>query len=52
MKRIVIDNPEKNEFLVHRSVFTDKEVLAKERAEIFSKCWLFIGHETEISKSG
>jgi p-cumate 2,3-dioxygenase subunit alpha len=49
---IVRDNMEKSEFLVHRSVFSDKEILARERAEIFSKCWLFIGHETEIPKKG
>lgn len=52
MREIVKDDIEKNEFLVHRSVFTDKEILAHERAEIFNKCWLFIGHETEVSKPG
>ncbi|MED1605098.1 aromatic ring-hydroxylating dioxygenase subunit alpha [Cytobacillus kochii] len=52
MKEIVRDDIEKNEFLVHRSVFTDKEILAHERAEIFNKCWLFIGHETEVAKPG
>jgi len=49
---IIQDNIEKNEFLVHRSVFTEKEILARERAEIFNKCWLFIGHETEIPEKG
>ncbi|MFB4213967.1 aromatic ring-hydroxylating dioxygenase subunit alpha [Shouchella sp. JSM 1781072] len=52
MKEILRDNIDKNEFLVHRSVFTDKEILAHERAEIFSKCWLFIGHETEVPNAG
>src|SRR5690625_384850 len=50
--KIIQDNIERNEFLVHRSVFTDKEMLARERAEIFNKCWLFIGHETEIPEKG
>lgn len=49
---LIQDNVKKNEFLVHRSVFTDREILARERAEIFSKCWLFIGHETEIPELG
>ena len=49
---IVRDNIEKSEFLVHRSVFSDKEILARERAEIFGKCWLYIGHETEIPEKG
>lgn len=52
MKEIVRDDISKNEFLVHRSVFTDKEILAHERAEIFNKCWLFIGHETEVANPG
>ncbi|GAK03638.1 p-cumate dioxygenase [Geomicrobium sp. JCM 19037] len=52
MREIVRDNIDKNEFLVHRSVFTDKEILAHERKEIFSKCWLFIGHETEVANKG
>lgn len=52
MKQIIQDNHEKSEFLVNRRVFTDKEILARERAEIFNKCWLFIGHETEIPELG
>ncbi|MDS9471414.1 Rieske 2Fe-2S domain-containing protein [Sporosarcina pasteurii] len=52
MSKYVIENQEKCEFLVHRSAFTSQEILEKEREEIFSKCWLFIGHETEIPKKG
>ncbi|UJL45591.1 Rieske 2Fe-2S domain-containing protein [Virgibacillus sp. NKC19-16] len=52
MNQFIRDNVEKSEFLVHRSVFTDREILARERAEIFNKCWLFLGHETEISELG
>ncbi|MFG6150267.1 aromatic ring-hydroxylating oxygenase subunit alpha [Halobacillus sp. B23F22_1] len=52
MKEIVRDNTEECEFLVHRSVFTNKEILARERAEIFNKCWLFIGHDSEIPEKG
>ncbi len=52
MRQLVIDNVEKNEFLVHRDVFISEEILAKEREEIFSKCWLFIGHESELPKPG
>src|SRR5699024_2605874 len=49
---LIQDNVKKNEFLVHRSVFTDREILARGRAEICRKCWLFIGHETEITELG
>ena len=40
------------EFLVHRSVFTEQEILELEKKEIFNKCWLFIGHESEIPNNG
>ncbi|RLL44827.1 aromatic ring-hydroxylating dioxygenase subunit alpha [Oceanobacillus piezotolerans] len=52
MNSFVIDDKEKSEFLVHRSVFTEREILARERAEIFNKCWLFIGHESELKELG
>ncbi|WP_077328483.1 aromatic ring-hydroxylating oxygenase subunit alpha [Virgibacillus siamensis] len=52
MNGYIHDDIEKNEFLVHRSVFTDREILARERAEIFNKCWLFIGHESEVPEKG
>src|SRR5690625_303679 len=52
MEQFIQDNVEKSEFLVNRKVFTDREILARERAEIFNKCWLFIGHETEIPELG
>ncbi|ALX48607.1 aromatic ring-hydroxylating oxygenase subunit alpha [Lentibacillus amyloliquefaciens] len=52
MNSYIHDDIDKNEFLVHRSVFTDREILARERAEIFNKCWLFIGHESEVPEKG
>ncbi|WP_054706161.1 aromatic ring-hydroxylating dioxygenase subunit alpha [Bacillus sp. JCM 19041] len=50
--QFVIDDKKKHEFLVHRSVFTDTEIMEKEKKEIFDKCWLFIGHESEITNPG
>lgn len=43
---------EEGVFRVARRVFTDPEILAIERREIFDKCWLYIGHESEVEKSG
>lgn len=39
-------------FKVNREAFTSKEVLQKERDAIFSKCWLYIGHESELANKG
>jgi len=35
-------------FEVDKRAFTDDEVFKKERDLIFSKCWLYLGHDSEI----
>lgn len=35
-------------FRVARSAFTDPDILRRERDEIFSRCWLYVGHESEL----
>ncbi|WP_428912021.1 aromatic ring-hydroxylating oxygenase subunit alpha [Niallia sp. Krafla_26] len=52
MEKLVVENKVKPEFKVHRSVFTDQEIFEREKKEIFSKCWLFVGHESEIPNNG
>jgi len=39
-------------FRVSRDAFTSSEILEAERARIFDKCWLYIGHESEIREPG
>ena len=39
-------------FKVNRNAFTSQEILEKERDAIFSKCWLYIGHESELANNG
>lgn len=36
-------------FRVARSAYTDPAVFAAERERIFSRCWLFVGHESELA---
>lgn len=45
-------DPQRCEFLVPRWAFTDQAVLDKEREEIFARCWLYVGHASEIPKVG
>lgn len=45
------DNREKHEFLVPRKAFTSPEVLVAERERIFSTCWLYAAHVSEIPNS-
>ena len=49
---LVIDDKENGVFRYHRSTLTSPDVLNTERDEIFDKCWLYLGHESEVEKSG
>ena len=46
------DERSPNRFLVNRRVFTDQEVFEVERRRVFDKCWIFVGHESEIPNPG
>ena len=39
-------------FQVSRRAFTDADVLEREQAEIFDKCWLYLGHGSELKNPG
>src|SRR5687768_3560817 len=35
-------------FRVHRGAFVENGILTEEYARIFNKCWLYLGHESEL----
>jgi p-cumate 2,3-dioxygenase alpha subunit len=37
-------------FSVARSNYTDPAIFQTEMAQIFAKCWLYVGHDTELAK--
>ena len=39
-------------FRVRRQAFLDPEVLAAERARIFDRSWIYLGHESEVAEPG
>ena len=39
-------------FKVSRRAFVDPDILEAERAQIFDKCWLYLGHSSELAKPG
>jgi p-cumate 2,3-dioxygenase alpha subunit len=43
---------ERARFRVHRSAYKSHAVYDREQQLIFSKCWLYLGHRTEIPKQG
>lgn len=48
---VVIDDAA-NRFRVARRAFVSEEVLKIEQREIFDKCWLYFGHDSEVPDPG
>src|SRR5258705_5090438 len=48
---LMIDESKKI-FKVSRRAFVDPDILEAERAQIFDKCWLYLGHSSELAKPG
>ena len=45
---LVVEDKERGLFKVSREAFTSKEVFERERDALFHKCWLYIGHGSEL----
>jgi p-cumate 2,3-dioxygenase alpha subunit len=52
LKDIVVDDPAKGTFRVHRSSMTSPEIFALERERIFNRSWIYVGHESEVPNAG
>lgn len=52
LQDLLVDDPQRGVFRVHRSTMTSDEVLALERERIFERCWLYVGHESEVAQRG
>lgn len=50
MSDYVLDDRKTPQFKVNREAMADTAVLAQERSKIFDKCWLYVGHESELRK--
>lgn len=48
----IAEDAERGTFLVNRRAFVEPHVLAIEKQVIFDKCWLYLGHESEIPNKG
>ncbi len=48
----IMDDQDAGLFRVNRRAFTDPECLADERRRVFDKCWIYVGHESEVSHAG
>jgi p-cumate 2,3-dioxygenase subunit alpha len=48
----ILDDPRAGLFRVQRSAFLSQEVFEAERERIFERCWLYLGHESEVAEPG
>jgi p-cumate 2,3-dioxygenase alpha subunit len=51
-RRLVDIDPARGRFRIHRDAYRNADVFAREKELIFSKCWLYIGHATEVRNKG
>lgn len=49
---IVVEDVGRGVFRVNRRAFVAPEILALERERVFDRCWLYLGHESELPGNG
>ena len=49
---LIVDDRRRGRFKVHRSAMTSPELFQRERELIFNRCWIYLGHESEVEKPG
>ena len=52
IKDLIIDDRRRGIFKVHRSTMTSMELFRLERERIFNRCWIYLGHESEVENPG
>ena len=51
-KDLIVDDSERGIFRYHRSSLTSPHILELEWERIFDRCWLYLGHESEVERPG
>jgi phenylpropionate dioxygenase-like ring-hydroxylating dioxygenase large terminal subunit len=48
----IVDDRERKTFLLDREVLVSEDILRREMARIFGRCWIYVGHGSELKKPG
>ncbi len=48
----IVDDRENKTFLLDREVLVSGDILQTEMARIFGRCWIYVGHASELKKPG
>jgi phenylpropionate dioxygenase-like ring-hydroxylating dioxygenase large terminal subunit len=51
-KQLVVESRENQTFRVNREVFVSADILEREHRAIFDKCWIYVGHGSELRNPG
>src|SRR5712692_8713757 len=49
---LIIDEPKRCLFQVHRLAYTSPDILELERERVFDHSWIYVGHESEVRNPG
>src|SRR5712692_9630209 len=52
IKDLILEDTERGIFRYHRYALTSPDILELERERIFDKCWIYLGHDSEVEKPG
>mgnify|MGYP001192599247 FL=1 len=48
----IVDDPAQNDFRLNRETLVDPEILKLEKKRVFNTCWIYAGHDSEVSSPG
>ena len=48
----ILDDPAQNDFRLNRAALVDPEILKLEKKRVFNTCWIYAGHDSEVSSPG
>ncbi len=51
-RSFVVDDTQKGIFLLDREALVSEQVLRDEVKNVFAKCWIYVGHGSELKKNG
>ena len=49
---LVLNDPQAMRFEINRAALVDPAVLERERERIFDRCWIYVGHDSEVRRPG
>jgi phenylpropionate dioxygenase-like ring-hydroxylating dioxygenase large terminal subunit len=52
VRSYIVDDRERKTFLLDREVLVSDDILRKEMAAIFGRCWIYVGHASELKNPG